>query len=389
VFTAFATLTLICVGGLVTSREAGMAVPDWPNTYGYNMFWFPVSKWVGGIFYEHTHRLTAAFVGFLTTVLAIWLWVRGAKGKARWTGVAVIAAVILLMGVRKLPVFIGLAALAPIAIGFSIYQLLRASDKLRWFGVIAFSAVILQGVLGGLRVVLFKDQIGIFHATLAQLFFVLVCSIALFTSKWWQSAGPTKQIVSNKLNLLLIGATVLILAQLVLGATMRHQHAGLAIPDFPLAYGKLWPAMDAASVEKYNQQRFEVTAVNPITSAQIALQMMHRFVALLIACAVAFCAWSVHRNLGRKNPISRLTALWVVLIFCQALLGAATIWSNKAADIATAHVLVGALSLMIGAMTTMVAYRITAPIRANEPVSSRQSLVGNPPLAFEHGSGTI
>ena len=56
VFTAISTLFLICVGGLVTSHGAGMAVPDWPNTFGYNMFLFPVSQWVGGIFYEHSHR---------------------------------------------------------------------------------------------------------------------------------------------------------------------------------------------------------------------------------------------------------------------------------------------------------------------------------------------
>src|SRR5690349_14955358 len=226
-------MALICIGGLVTSREAGMAVPDWPNTYGYNMFWFPFSKWVGGIFYEHSHRLTAAFVGFLTTILAIWLWVRETKSKTRWLGVALISAVILLMGARKLPVFIGLAALAPIAIGISIYQILRQPNQLRWYGVIAFSAVILQGVLGGLRVVLFKDQIGIFHATLAQLFFVLICAIALLTSKWYQNQ-PSAPPVSDRLNLLLLGTTLLILSQLVLGATMRHQHAGLAIPDFPL-----------------------------------------------------------------------------------------------------------------------------------------------------------
>ena len=388
VFTAIATLALICVGGLVTSREAGMAVPDWPNTYGYNMFWFPFSQWVGGIFYEHTHRLTAAFVGFLTTVLALWLWVRETRSKTRWSGVCTITAVIFLMGVRQMPVFIGLAALAPIAIGFSLYKASHQSDQLRWYGVIAFSAVILQGVLGGLRVVLFKDQIGIFHATLAQLFFVLVCAIALFTSKWWQALAAHTQSISRKLNLFLFATTLLILAQLILGATMRHQHAGLAIPDFPLAYGKLWPAMDAASVEKYNQQRLEVTAVNPITSVQIALQMTHRSLALLIVCAVIFCAWSAHRNLGRKHPIARLTALWIILIFCQALFGAVTIWSNKAADIATGHVLVGALSLMTGALTTIIAYRVIAPAHAME-AKTIQPIVGNPPLAFEPGSRTI
>ena len=74
VLTALATLALLGVGGLVTSHGVGMAVPDWPNTYGYNMFFFPPSKWVGGIFYEHSHRLVASGVGLLTTMLAVWLW---------------------------------------------------------------------------------------------------------------------------------------------------------------------------------------------------------------------------------------------------------------------------------------------------------------------------
>src|SRR5438552_15223851 len=77
--TALATLVLICFGGLVTSHEAGMAVPDWPNTFGYNLFVFPISKWVGGIFYEHTHRLVAAGVGFLTPGLAVWLSLKGTR----------------------------------------------------------------------------------------------------------------------------------------------------------------------------------------------------------------------------------------------------------------------------------------------------------------------
>src|SRR5579872_3547204 len=137
ILTAVATLVLVGIGGLVTSHGAGMAVPDWPTTYGYNMFLFPFSNWVGGIFYEHSHRLVASAVGFLTAILAIWLLVRESRA---W---------------------------------------------LRWLGVAAFFAVVLQGVLGGLRVVLYKDEIGIFHAALAQLFFVLVCAIALFTSRWW------------------------------------------------------------------------------------------------------------------------------------------------------------------------------------------------------------
>src|SRR5262245_66472772 len=95
------TLALIGIGGLVTSHGVGMAVPDWPNTYGYNMFLFPVSQWIGGIFYEHTHRLAVTLVGLLTTILALWLWVRETRARARWAGVGAIVLVLVLMGVRQ------------------------------------------------------------------------------------------------------------------------------------------------------------------------------------------------------------------------------------------------------------------------------------------------
>src|SRR5205809_7549272 len=85
-FTALVTLGLIAVGGLVTSHEAGMAVPDWPNTFGYNLFFFPISQWVGGVFYEHTHRLVASGVGLLTTILAAWLWLKDSRRWLRWLG---------------------------------------------------------------------------------------------------------------------------------------------------------------------------------------------------------------------------------------------------------------------------------------------------------------
>ena len=76
-FVAGCTVLLILAGSLVTSTGSGLSVPDWPTTYGWNMFTFPPSKWVGGIFYEHGHRLIASTVGFLTIVLAVWLWTRG------------------------------------------------------------------------------------------------------------------------------------------------------------------------------------------------------------------------------------------------------------------------------------------------------------------------
>ena len=97
----------------------------------------------------------------------------------------------------------------------------------------------------------------------------------------------------------------------------------------------------------------EITAANPITAFQIGLQMVHRLLALAILGAVAFAAWSARRALGGRNRLSRLALVWLGLILAQVLLGAATIWSNKAADIATAHVLVGALSLALGAMMSI------------------------------------
>jgi len=300
--TAGATFLLLGLGGLVTSHEAGLAVPDWPTTYGYNMFLFPVHFWRYNILYEHTHRLLASFVGLLTTILAVWLWLREPRS---W---------------------------------------------LRWLGTGAFFAILLQGVLGGLRVILLKDAIGIFHATLAQSFFVLVTLIALFSSgkadKFTNSLRTTH--ISNRLFWLTISSASLVLIQLILGATMRHQHAGIAVPDFPLAYGKAWPPMDAAFLLKANSQRLGTEQLNPITACQIGLQMAHRLVALSLLLLVGCLAWKARREQGAGSLPAKLAAAWLWLNCLQAVLGAATIWSNKAADVATAHVLCGALSLLAG-----------------------------------------
>lgn len=306
-----ATFVLIWVGGLVTSHGAGMAVPDWPTTYGYNMFFFPISKWAGGIFYEHSHRLVASAVGFLTIVLTVWIWL---KDERHW---------------------------------------------LRCLAMIALGLVIIQGVLGGLRVTQMKDVIGVFHATLAQAFFSLVCAIALFTSRWWRRAEAGRMPVDglDGVRYSFAVVTVLVFAQLILGACMRHQHAGLAIPDFPTAYGALWPDMSVESVARYNQVRGEITATNLITPVQIGLQMAHRILAFLILVSVAGLAGLVRRRCGRGALLTRLSLLWLGFILVQATLGAATIWTNKAADIATLHVAVGAISLVTGVMLVLVASR--------------------------------
>ena len=313
VLTAVATFFLIGIGGLVTSHEAGMSVPDWPTTYGYNMFLFPISKWVGGVFYEHSHRLAASGVGLLTTILAVWLWLKDSR---KW---------------------------------------------IHWLGVTAFLLVVAQGILGGLRVRWHMDSLGIFHGAVAQSFLVLLCLLALFTSRWWQNSETEKQIpVRRGLRSHVFFVTILIFVQLLVGATMRHQHAGLAIHDFPLAYGKIWPDTSAVAIAGYNAQRVSATSESNVTAFQIILQMVHRLVALLIFLGVAAGAWLALRRLGGQDPLTQIALFWLALIFSQIALGAATIWSNKAADVATAHVLVGAIALVTGALWCAIAFRRSA-----------------------------
>src|SRR5438552_17482396 len=309
--TCVATLFLICSGGMVTSKGVGLAVPDWPTTFGYNMFLFPVSKWIGGIFFEHTHRLIASTVGFLTIILTSWLW---RSEPRKW--------------VRNL-------------------------------GVIALGAVVLQGVLGGLRVTMLKDEIGIFHACLAQAFLGLVVVIALVTSKFWRALSDAA-VDPKKFGLIktiAIAATVAIYVQLALGATMRHQHRDLAILDFPKANGGWIPDTSSAALAKINAWR-DARGLSDVDAFQIWLQMAHRFLALIIAIAVVVFCLRVWREARHVAALRRLSILWVALVVCQITLGAWTIWSNKAADVATAHVAVGATMLSFGVSICAICWRI-------------------------------
>ena len=331
VLTALATFLLVGAGGLVTSHEAGMSVPDWPNSYGYNMFLFPPSKWIGGIFFEHTHRLWATVVGSMTTILAVWLWL---KDPRKW---------------------------------------------MKWLGLAAFLLVIAQGVLGGLRVVLNMDNLGAVHGVVGQTYFALMCAIALFTSRFWQTISEQKLNVPRSLRAIVVMTTILIFCQLILGSTMRAQHAGLSINTFPSAYGKFWPDTNPDAIARYNAERIEITNVNSITAFQVILQMIHRIFALAIAICVGICALQAWRQLGKSDTLAKLALFWFGLIVAQIGLGAATIWSNKAADVATAHVLVGALSLVTGALWCIIAFRRSAhmPAAQTEAFGAFGTLAGN------------
>jgi len=364
VFTACMTFVLVWMGGLVTSHEAGLSVPDWPNTYGYNMFFFPPAKWIGGILFEHSHRLIASAVGFLTMLLALWLYGRASRPVLRWGGI-----VFVLAGLGfclKFPAHdrenLSLSLLGFCAAGASfIWPKCAPSPRwLRVLGICAFAAVVVQGVLGGLRVTQLDARIGIFHATLAQLFLLLICFIALSQTKFWRRLAVQTEPDTARLRFFFLVAAMLVLGQLVLGATMRHQHAGLAIPDFPSAYGKLWPDTNPSAILSYNQNRIETAGDNPITAFQIELQMAHRLMALAILIAVSLGAWRTRQSLGSRHPVARLALIWLGFVVTQALLGAATIWTGKSADVATAHVACGALCLVTGGLTTLISFRMLA-----------------------------
>ena len=334
IVTALATFVLIGFGGLVTSKGVGMAVPDWPNTFGYNMFLVPFDEWLGkfGIFEEHSHRLVASFVGLLTIILSAWLWVKDSR---KWV---------------------------------------------RLLGIGALVLVVAQGVLGGLRVTEINQNLGLIHGAVAQLFLILVCGIALVTSSWWRRVNVSEADGASfaALEGFLVAVICLVFVQLLLGATMRHQHAGLAIWDFPLAHGQVWPATDEASIARYNENRVELqknlhvqnqlydAKGNPqvflasgreILSWHVWLQMLHRLGAMAtLALAVALVVKARHW-LGQAHGFTKAGYTLLAMIVAQAGMGIWTILSNKAADVATGHVVLGAACLALSSLLLMAAKR--------------------------------
>ena len=314
VVTAVCTFLLIIAGGLVTSTGSGLAVPDWPLSYGKLM-----PPMVGGIFYEHSHRIVATFVGLLTTILTIWVF---RKEKRRWV---------------------------------------------RVLSLVALLAVILQGLLGGLTVLfLLPTGVSVGHATLAQTFFSILCSIALFTSRWWLSDDhPTIERESRPSTFTLCAMTTLVVyVQLILGALMRHTHSGLAVPDFPLAYGQLFPSLSPEALAGYNERLIQsdirLAAEGPITSSQILIHMFHRLWALVVAGMIVWTAFRLRRESGHSRRVRVFSSLLIVLLVIQITLGAWTVLSLKAVPITTAHVATGALLLVSCVLATLHVLRLSS-----------------------------
>jgi cytochrome c oxidase assembly protein subunit 15 len=301
------TIFLIAAGGMVTSTDSGLAVPDWPNTYGHFMFSFPTEKWVGGIFYEHGHRLIASTVGFMTIILAAWLW---------------------------------------------------KADPRHWvkrLGVAALGAVILQGLLGGITVLLLLPApVSIGHAGLAQIFLCMTVSLALFTSPGWRR--EQNAVHDPVLSRVAIATTALIYCQILLGATMRHIEAGMAIPDFPWAFGRLIP---------------------PVWNIGVAVAFAHRVGAMVVTLAILAAAghvWFHHRS---RRELVRPATILVLLVAVQVTLGAFVIWSGLQPVINTAHVVNGALllatSLVLSLRSVRWKFSATVPgsVAPATPVVSR------------------
>jgi heme a synthase len=286
---AVCTLLLIFIGGLVTSTGSGLAVPDWPLSYGQV---FP--KMVGGIAYEHGHRMAAATVGLLTMVLALWLW----KQEPR-------------KSVRRL--------------GF-------------W----AVITVVSQGILGGITVLfLLPTAVSVSHAALAQIFLCLTVSIAVFTSPRWQSDESRLYGSGARSVRAFAGAiTGVVYLQILIGALVRHTGSGLAIPDFPLSYGRLIP---------------------PFFTRQIFLHFTHRVGALLIMVMVVGLALSVFKLRPPQERLRRGVAFLILAVAGQVLLGGATIWSSRSTILTTLHVAGGALTLASSLYLTLQAHRIVQP----------------------------
>lgn len=313
--TAIATFPLIFMGGLVTSHHAGMSVPDWPNSYGYNMFLFPPSHWVGGILYEHTHRLMGTVVGMLAIALAGWSWRREFRN----------------LFARFLP------SLAPAP---------HPVEPHRYLALAVLVAVIFQGVLGGLRVTLVKLDLAIVHACVAQAFFCLAAFAAVVTSRWWIQA-PDLSMSGKGRSLVILGAITVdvIFLQLTFGAMMRHFDAGLAIPDLPLAYGKLLPPSSAAGLAAVNHLRAYQLNLDPVTLTQLWLHFGHRAGAVLVsALVIAFATKSLLRRDARG--LAAPAVILLVLLVVQLTLGTLTVLLRKPADVASTHVAVGALVLV-------------------------------------------
>ena len=300
------TIVLILAGSLVTSNGAGLSVPDWPTSYGWNMFTFPPSMWVANILYEHGHRLIASCVGALTIALVCWLWIARVP---RW---------------------------------------------LRWFGVVALSTVIAQGLLGGLTVLFFlPPAISTAHAALAELFLCATISIALFTSPRW--AAQFAPVDDVRLRRLTTFTTAAVFCQILVGATMRHTGAGLAIRDFPWMFGHVVPDH---------------------WTPGIAIHFGHRLGAAIVSLAIVSTVADIWRRFRHRTELTSASMVLLLLVLTQLTLGAFVVLSHLQPWVNSLHVVVGAMTLATSLVIALRAWQVRFPRESEDVRWSARGDVG-------------
>lgn len=299
---------LIFMGALVTSNDAGLAVPDWPTTYGENMFLFPPSKWIGGIFYEHVHRLIASGVGLLTVILTVWT------------------------------------------------ALVDHRPAVRRLTFAALAIVICQGGLGGLTVLMrLPDAVSTAHGVLGQTFFIVSLIIAFLHSREYAQALKSPLTYNRRVFGWACGAVAAVYLQLIIGAWMRHTSSGLAVLDFPQMGGS-WLPLPLDSVTTGANTLRAAIHLPPVGASQVVYHLLHRFGALAVVAIVG----AMIAAAAPMGGLVRKTAWRVGIVLCvQFGLGVAAVLSVRSPLITSLHVLIGAVLL---AMTVLTALRIlTAP----------------------------
>ena len=293
--TVFSTLFLIFAGALVKSHEVGLSVPDWPTTYGKQMFAFPLSDMVGGIFYEHGHRIIATIVGFFTMIQAIWL-------------------------------------------GFTHHP-----DWLKKLGFFALAMVIIQGLFGGITVLFFLPPlVSIIHGILAQTFFIMTIIIAYSMSQERGNRIDNGMGQSIRKGALLMGGLVYI--QLILGALMRHTASGLAIPDFPTMGGMWIPTFSSEMMENINYILFDLD-LDSVSKGQVIIHFIHRLGAVIVTGTIGYF-YAKHGQTIKASQTSKAVLISIIaIVIFQFSLGVFTVLSGRSPYIASFHVVTGAALL--------------------------------------------
>jgi len=312
-FLCVVTLFLILLGALVKSTESGLSVPDWPTTYGKFMFAYPLNKMAGGIKYEHTHRMLASIVGLLTLILAIWM-----------------------LRVEKLAAWI------------------------KRLGIFAFLTVVAQGVLGGLTVLFFLPVwLSTLHGVLAQTFFLVIIFIAYAFSierhQRWNIEEESYNPQFLRWAIVLMG---MVYIQLIIGNIMRHDQAGLAIPDFPTMGWTFFPHFDQAWLNRINAWRFE-NNLDPVNMGQVMIHLTHRAWAFLILINILWLNKIAYKEC-LDRPLILKTLYWLnMAVILQITLGISTVLSHKEVYTTTLHVTTGAIVLGLSFLMVLRASPLT------------------------------